>query len=142
MPVKAYECLILLDSSKTVGGVDAVRTQLHTTLEKHGAEILASRPWDDRKLAYTISKQKKGLYYLTFFKMESTKVPTLEADFRLNETILRFLTSAIDPKWYQEMLEVAQTEGRYALMLMTDDSADGIEAPDMGMDRPRRSRDD
>ena len=34
--------------------------QLHAHLEKHGAEILASRPWDDRKLAYPIKGAEEG----------------------------------------------------------------------------------
>ena len=66
MPVNSYECLFLLDPTKTATDLDGVRTQLHHTLEKYGAEILASRKWDDRKLAYPIKGHKKGLYYLTY----------------------------------------------------------------------------
>ena len=47
MPIANYECLFLLDSTKTSGSLDAARGQLHGILEKYGAEILASRPWSD-----------------------------------------------------------------------------------------------
>ena len=85
MPVNSYECLFLLDPTKIATDVDGVKAQLHGTLEKYGAEILASRKWDDRKLAYPIDGQKKGVYHLTYFKVDSQKVTEIDHDFRLNE---------------------------------------------------------
>ena len=155
MPVNSYECLFLLDPTKTGSDMDGVRAQLHQTLEKHGAEILASRKWDDRKLAYPIRGHKKGLYYLTYFKADSKKISEMELDFRLSEVILRHMVSVIDPKWNNEMLAVAQDEHRFALQLMHDESPEGgggsapagpagppaeggAPAGDGGEDRPRR----
>src|SRR5260370_33262914 len=112
MSVQHYEVIFLLYSTKTSGNIDGAKAQLHATLEKYGAEILASRPWDDRRLAYPIKGQKKGLYYLTFFKANSLKITEMEHDFRLSEIILRHLVSHIDPKWLTEMLEVANADHR------------------------------
>jgi small subunit ribosomal protein S6 len=125
MPVNSYECLFLLDPTKTATDMDGVRAQLHQTLEKHGAEILASRKWDDRKLAYPIKGHKKGIYYLAYFKTDSKKISELEHDFRLSELILRHMVSVIDPKWNDEMLAVAQDDHRFALQLMHDESPEG-----------------
>lgn len=152
MPVNSYECLFLLDPTKTATDLDGVRTQLHHMLEKYGAQILASRKWDDRKLTYPIKGHKKGLYYLTYFKADSKKIAELEHDFRLSEVILRHLVSVIDPKWNDEMLAVAQDDHRFALQVMHEESpeggAAGPGAPPVeggapageggGEDRPRR----
>jgi small subunit ribosomal protein S6 len=124
MPVNSYEVLFLLDPTKTAD-LEGVKTQLHGTLEKHGAEILASRKWDDRKLAYPIGGHKKGVYYLTYFKVDSKKMSEVDHDFRLNEVILRHLVSAIDPKWDEEMLAVARDDHRMALQVMHDESPEG-----------------
>jgi small subunit ribosomal protein S6 len=124
MPVNSYECLFLLDPTKSAD-LEAVKTQLHGTLEKYGVELLASRKWDDRKLAYPIKGHKKGVYYLTYFKAESKKISELEHDFRLNDVILRHMVSVIDPKWHEEMLAVAQDDHRSALLLMHDESPEG-----------------
>jgi small subunit ribosomal protein S6 len=129
MPVNSYECLFLLDATKTATDMEGVRTQLHHLLEKYGAEILASRKWDDRKLAYPIKGQKKGLYYLTYFKADSKKINELEHDFRLSEVILRHMVSVIDPKWNDEMLAVAQDDHRFALQVMHDESPEGGAGP-------------
>jgi len=125
MPVNAYECLFLLDPTKTASDMDGVKGQLHATLEKYGSEILASRKWDDRKLAYPIKGQKKGVYHLIFFKVESRKVSEIEHDFRLSEAIMRHLVSAIDPKWYEEMFAVARDDHRFALQVMHEESPEG-----------------
>ncbi|HEX3152562.1 MAG TPA: 30S ribosomal protein S6 [Gemmataceae bacterium] len=149
MPVNSYECLLLLDPTKTATDMEGVKSQLHHTLEKYGAEILASRKWDDRKLAYPIGGHKKGLYYLTYFKADSRKISELDHDFRLSEVILRHMISAIDPKWHEEMLAVAQDEHRSALQLMHEEAPEGgaaglgglpgdINMPEEGGDRPRR----
>ena len=94
MPANVYECMFLLDTNKVAGDVPAAAKQLHAMLETNQAEILASRPWDERRLAYPIKSHKKGLYYLTYFRTEGKNVVSIEHDFALNEMILRHADSA------------------------------------------------
>jgi len=155
MPVNSYECLFLIDPTKASTDMDGIKGQLHGTLEKYGAQILASRKWDDRKLAYPIRGHKKGVYHLTFFKADSRKMSEIDHDFRLNEFILRHLISVIDPKWEEEMFAVARDDHRFALQVMHEESPEGGAAPALvpglapgeeavvpvdngGEDRPRR----
>ena len=78
MAANVYECLFLLDTTKVAGDVPAAAKQIQTILERHNAEILASRPWDERRLAYPVNGQKKGLYYLTYFRMEPKNLPEIQ----------------------------------------------------------------
>src|SRR5271165_4098904 len=80
MPANVYECLFLLDTTKVAGDVPAAAKQLHGILERHKAEILASRIWDDRRLAYPVRNHKKGLYYLTYFKADGKALRPIEQD--------------------------------------------------------------
>ena len=121
MPITDYECLFLLESTKHSGNMDGARAQLHTVLEKYGAEILASRPWDDRRLAYPIKGHKKGQFYLIFFKCDSLKMLEMEHDFRLSELILRHMVIHIDPKWETELLEVARDDHRQAYQALREE---------------------
>ena len=68
MRVNSYECLFLLDPTKTAADMEGVRNTLNGTLEKYGAEVIASRKWDDRKLAYPIKGHKKGVYHSRFLQ--------------------------------------------------------------------------
>ena len=147
MAANVYECMFLLDTSKVAGDVPAAAKQLHTILEKHQAEILASRPWDERRLAFPVEGQKKGLYYLTYFRTESKNLKPIEQDIALNETVLRNLVLKIDPKMVDTMLTLARDEHALALQAVVEEPGDedgrggGDEEGHRGPRRPRRSDD-
>jgi small subunit ribosomal protein S6 len=147
MPANVYECMFLLDPNKVAGDVPAAAKQLHGLMERHQAEVLASRPWDERRLSYSVGSHKKGLYYLTYFRTEGKNVSPLEGDFRLNEMILRHLIIKVDPKLESIMLAVARDEHAMHLQSVTEDAVDDIEGlggdgGDRGHRRPpRRDKD-
>jgi len=119
MAQNVYECMFLLDPTKVAGDVPGAAQQLHAVLERNQAEILASRPWDERRLAYPIKGQKKGLYYLTYFKADSQKLIDIERDFALAEVVLRSLVLKVDPKLVDTMLALARDEHALALQVAT-----------------------
>ena len=123
MSVEVYETMVLFDATKLAVDPDGIRTGIVHMIEKIGGKIDVSRPWDDRRIAYPIQKQKKGAYHIIYYKMESTLQPELEREFKLNENILRQMTSRIDPKWADAMLDVAKNEtgNSFALRGMHDD---------------------
>jgi small subunit ribosomal protein S6 len=124
MAANVYECMFILDTSKVAGDVAGVDKQLRTTIEKNGAEVLVSRPWDERRLAYQIGNQKKGLYYMTYFSCEGKNVVNIERDCALNETIMRMMVLKIDPKLVDTMLTLAKGEHATALHNYTEDASD------------------
>jgi len=130
MPANVYECMFLLDTNKVAGDVPAAAQQLHAILERNQAEVLASRPWDERRLAYPVRGQKKGLYYLVYFRTEGKNLVNIERDFALNETILRLLVIHIDPKLVDVMLALARDEHALALHSVTE--PEGDELGDLG----------
>jgi small subunit ribosomal protein S6 len=134
--------MFLLDTNKVSGDVPAAAKQLHTILEKNHAEVLASRPWDERRLAYPIKNHKKGLYYLTYFRSEGKNIVSLERDIALAELILRYLVLYVDPKMEENLLAVARDEHALALQVIHEESAEGEgggEEGGRGEDhRPRR----
>src|SRR4051794_36530767 len=120
MPANVYECMFLLDTNKVAGDTATTMKQLHGILERNQAEVLISRPWDDRKLAYPIKGHKKGLYHLTYFRTDGKNLATIERDFALNETILRTLILYVDPKLVQDLLTLAQDERPVAYQSVHD----------------------
>jgi len=141
MPANVYECMFLLDTTKVAGDVPAADKQLRTLLEKNHAEVLVSRPWDERRLAYPIKNQKKGLYYLTYFSSEGKNLPTIEHDCALSELILRMMILKIDPKLVETMLSLAKGEHAVALHNYQEEpSEEGVVAVDGEEGPPRRRR--
>src|SRR5262245_42653281 len=142
MPANVYECMFLLDTNKVAGDVTAAAQQIRTVLERNEAEILASRPWDERRLAYPVKGHKKGLYYLTYFRMDGKNLLNVERDFALNEMVLRSLVLRIDPKHVETLLAIARDEHALALQVAPEPSEGGEPvSEDVDMHAgPRRGR--
>jgi small subunit ribosomal protein S6 len=134
MPVELYETLFLLDSNRLAADADAVRGQLHATLERYGAQIDVSRPWDDRKLAYPIKKQKKGAYHIVYYRLDSLKQADIERDLKINESVLRHMTLNVDPKWADIILDAARndTSMAFAIRGMQEEADPSNVTPNLG----------
>jgi small subunit ribosomal protein S6 len=133
--------MFLLDPNKVAGDVPAAAQQLHGILERHHAEMLASRQWDERRLAFPIKGHKKGLYYLTYFRTEGKNLVEIERDMALNEMVLRLLVLKVDPKLVDTMLALARDEHALALQSVPEgmeEATTGTEEHDAA--RPRRPR--
>jgi small subunit ribosomal protein S6 len=142
MAANVYECMFLLDPTKVAGDVTGAAKQLHNLLEKNHAEVLASRPWDERRLSYPVRGQKKGLYYLTYFRTDGKNLVNLEKDLALNETVLRQLILRIHPKHVDTLLTIARDEHALALQVAPEPVGEAGElAPEETEHRgPRRGR--
>ncbi len=110
MARNVYETLFLLDSnhySRDPGGVSA---GLNAMFESLGGTVLASRLWQEQKLAYPIDGHQKGTYWLTYSELESTKIPELTRNCQLSEPIIRQLTLKVEPRLVEPMLAHARGE--------------------------------
>jgi small subunit ribosomal protein S6 len=80
-------------------------------LEKIGAQVLATRPWQDGKLSYPIDGQRKGVHFLTYFTADSLKVHDLDRMVKLSELVLRHLIIRIPEKLVAPMVDMANGRG-------------------------------
>ncbi len=104
MANQCYDCFLIFDSNKynrDPGGVAATLQQL---IENLGGEILASRLWEERKLAYPIEGQSKGTYWITYFNMDTSRMTEFNRACQLDETILRFLVTTVDPRLVETLV--------------------------------------
>ena len=70
-------------------------TTLETTLKGLGAEVTKTENWGKRRLAYDIRKQREGTYAVLEVSAEPAMVKEFERQLRLNENVLRFLSTRI-----------------------------------------------
>ncbi len=109
MAVHTYDCTVILDSSKYSRDPGGMAEQLKQIFTNAGGEILVSRLWEDRRLAYPIEGHRKGAYWITFFNADPLKIQKIERDLQLNEGVLRSLTLKVDPRIADAL--VAQAKG-------------------------------
>jgi len=101
-----YEAMFLLDNREVKKGFDAARERVTTLLTKHGAKPRVVRKWDERKLAYEIKAQKRGLYIIAYFNAPGPAVSAIERDVNLSEDILRVMVTDAEHMNKDEMAAV------------------------------------
>jgi small subunit ribosomal protein S6 len=93
-----YEAMFIFDSNRFARDPGGVSGQVNALIQKFGGEILAGRLWEERRLAYPINGQRKGTYWLTYFRLESRQLADFNREWHLNESILRALVLKVDPR--------------------------------------------
>ena len=96
MPV--YEGMFILDPTKYSRDPAGSAQQVADIITQNGGTILAARLWDERKLAYPIKGHKKGVYWLTYFRMEGGHLAALERQCEITDDIIRKLVLRVDPR--------------------------------------------
>ena len=129
MAANVYECMFLLDANKVAGDVPC----RPGPVARPSGETPGRDPRQSSlgRTAPGLSGEghKKGLYYLTYFKIEGKKLVDIEQDVALNETILRSMVLRIDPKLVDTMLAIARDE--HATALPSRHDTDGLDGRTM-----------
>jgi len=91
---KTYEAMFLLDAGAS--DFEAASTPVRDVLARIEAEVIALKPWDERRLAYPIQGRKRGLYVLTYFRAAPGRLSELHHEVQLSEQILRAMVLSGD----------------------------------------------
>jgi len=108
MATNVYEGLFIFDPDLYAKGADDVSSQVASIVEQLGGEVLLSRLWDERKLAYPIKGHRRGTYWLAYFRIDPSAVKDLTRQFQLSDSILRFLILLVEPRLVDALVEHAK----------------------------------
>ena len=101
--IYTYEAMFLI-SQAVATEFGAAIDHIKEVLARGNAEIIALKKWDDRRLAYEIEGQKRGIYILAYFKAPGVDISHIERDCNLSEKILRVMILRADHLSAEEML--------------------------------------
>src|SRR5580704_5050254 len=104
-PTNTYEAMFLLGSghaTDTDGALKIVRG----IIERHEGKVIVLKKWDERKLAYEIRGEKRGLYIIAFFTAPPPAIAAIERDVTLSDDILRVMVTKADHLNADEMAAV------------------------------------
>ncbi|MCU0717897.1 30S ribosomal protein S6 [Pirellulaceae bacterium SH501] len=108
MATGIYECLFLFDSNHYARDPGGVAASVQSMIADLGGEILVSRLWAEQRLAYPIKGHNKGTYWLAYFRLDTLKLKELNRTCQLNESLLRFMFTKIDPRLIDALVAHAQ----------------------------------
>jgi small subunit ribosomal protein S6 len=86
---------VIVDPRPTDEEVAELLTQLGEQVKGLGAEVTKMENWGKRRLAYDIRKQREGTYAVFEASAEPSMVKEFERQLRLNENVLRFLSTRV-----------------------------------------------
>lgn len=89
--LKHYETMFILKPTLTEEETKAQIELVKSNIEKNGGEIVACDDMGSRPLAYEIQKNKRGYYFVIYFKSPTNAILELERNYRINEQNLRFI---------------------------------------------------
>ena len=110
MAHNVYECMFILDSNSYARDPSGVSGRIPKMVVQFGGEVLASRLWNEQRLAYPIKGHRKGTYWLSYFRMDSTKLAAFRRACQLNEDIIRSLMLKVDPRLVDALVAHARGE--------------------------------
>lgn len=110
MAENVYEGLFILDANRCArDGAKAAR-QVEQMIETAGGQLLVSRLWEERRLAYPIKRHRKGAYWLTYFRMPPKGLTGLNRQTQINDLVLRHLFLKVDPRLVDAILSHVQPQ--------------------------------
>lgn len=121
--VSYYEGMFLFPQAMSARLDDAI-AHINTLLERCGGELVAMQKWGERPLAYPIDSHRRGIYILTYFKCDRSKLVDLERDCNLSETLLRSLVTRADHLTIEEIEAFDQREDLHVEAKLRRDQAE------------------
>ena len=94
--INHYETVIIFSPLLSDDDVKREVSKYTKMVADGGATILEERQWGLRQLAYPIEGKSNGIYYIMEFAGPGTLHQKLEVEFKRDESIMRWLTVALD----------------------------------------------
>lgn len=126
MAVNVYEGMFIFDPGRFARDAAGVSGKIEKMVNEAGGELLVSRLWEERRLAYPIKGNRKGTYWLTYFRADSQQLTGMNRQCEISDDVMRHLFIKIDDRIVDALVSHAQ--GSPA----TDKADDDKKAADKG----------
>jgi len=93
-----YETIFISRPSLLDEEVNKITEKVKGIIEQGGGTVMKIENWGKKKLAYEVQKEKKGAYVFLFFQSPGKVISELERAYRLDDSIMKFLTVRLTKK--------------------------------------------
>ena len=136
--IRQYEGMFLFPQAVTAD-LAAASDHVRESITRHGGEIVSLVKWDERRLAFDIKSNKRGVYFLAYFTATTSAIVSIERDCTLYELMLRAMIVKADHLSMEQMQDAvgqARLVMEAKLRKQTNEAAEneGENAPNIMMD--------
>ncbi len=126
--VKCYEGLFLFPQTAASDLQSAV-DHLKEILARAEVNIISLRKWDERRLAFEIKRNRRGLFFLVYFEAPPNAIAHIERDCNLSEQVLRTMVIRAE-HLTREQMEAADGQSELADEIkLRDTEEEAVPAP-------------
>ena len=93
--LRSYDVLVIVDPRLSEEEVAQLCGRLQESVGGLGGEVASVENWGRRRLSFELRKQREGSYVLLQVKAEPVAVREFERQLKLNESVLRFMTTRV-----------------------------------------------
>lgn len=93
--LRSYDVLVIVDPRLSEEEVAQLCGRLQESVGGLGGEVASVENWGRRRLSFELRKQREGSYVLLQVKAEPAAVREFERQLKLNESVLRFMTTRV-----------------------------------------------
>jgi len=124
--LREYETTFVIDAHLPVAQIDAIIEKVTKHIENNGGKVRLVDRWGKRRLAYEIAKKQYGYYVYIRFAANGSFIKELEREFKLDDSILRFLTVLV-PKVVLKAEKQCESEAQTVETENLDESSENTE---------------
>ncbi len=106
---KLYETTVVINGSLEESFIQETIEKIKNTIVAQGCELKSVLDQGRKELAYPINDTKTGYYVHIEFMSDGTAIKEIERQYRLNESVIRYLTVILDKR----MLEMRERVLKY-----------------------------
>lgn len=105
MKTSHYESVVIINATLEETQIEETISKIEETIRLNGGEIAETEKWGRKRLAYPIQKAKSGYYAIFRFAAPTDLISKLDRFYRLDENIIRQLTTVLDKRALQYIEE-------------------------------------
>lgn len=94
--MRKYEVVIILHPELDENALNEALEKVKGWITAAGGNISKVDAWGKRRLAYTIRKQREGVYYLINAELSPAFASELDRNLRFHEPVIRYMITAVE----------------------------------------------
>jgi small subunit ribosomal protein S6 len=108
--MRRYEQIYILRPSLSEDEITTIIQNTNSIIEGESGSIIFLNKWGMKKLAYPIKKELQGYYVFCDFATTPAAVSEVERKFRIDDSVLKYLTVKLSDSISPEEITAAQEE--------------------------------
>lgn len=97
-----YEGLFLFSQAVTAD-LQTAADHVKEILQRADVNLISFRKWDERRLAYEVKGNRRGVFFLVYFEAPGSAIAKIDRDCNLSEQVLRAMITRADNMSLEQM---------------------------------------